>query len=158
MGCKPSICARPLPALSRQLRFSGDVKTVFCFTLRYLRLAAIFDLADKLNVAIVSVGGTAALTKSYRTGYGSEADRRSLIGVGAVGDVFYNFIDAAGKTVDHAVNCRVISVNLSGLRRMPERILISGGKDKRVAMRAAIKTLDPTTLITDEQSARSRSL
>lgn len=118
-------------------------------------LAAIFEMADKLDVALLSVGGIAALTTSYRTGYISEADRRSLIDAGAVGDVLYNFIDEAGNTVDHEVNGRVISVNLSRLRRTPQRILISGGKDKLIALRAAIKTLDPTTLITDEQSARS---
>ena len=121
-------------------------------------LAAIFEMADKLDVAFLSVGGIAALTTSYRTGYISEADRRSLIDAGAVGDVLYNFIDEAGNTVDHEVNSRVISVNLARLRRTPERILISGGKDKLIALRAAIKTLDPTTLITDEQSARSLTI
>ena len=72
---------------------------------------------------------------------------------GAVGDVLYNFMDALGNIVDHDVNNRVISVNLSRLRRTPERVLISGGRDKLVAMRAALRTLAPTTLITDEQTA-----
>jgi DNA-binding transcriptional regulator LsrR (DeoR family) len=118
-------------------------------------LAAIFEMADKLDMALISVGGISTLTTSYRTGYLSEADRRSLIDAGAVGDVLYNFIDRAGKLVDHEVNARVISANLSHLRRTPERVLISGGKDKLVAIRAAIQTLAPTTLITDELTARS---
>lgn len=67
----------------------------------------------------------------------------------------YNFIDASGALVTHDVNERVISVNLAHLRRTPERVLISGGKEKTVALRAAISTLCPTTLITDEQSART---
>ena len=37
---------------------------------------------------------------------------------------------------------------------MTERVLISGGKDKAIALKAAIHTLSPTTLITDEQTAR----
>lgn len=118
-------------------------------------LAAIFELAENLDVALLSVGGITALTTSYRTGYITEADRRSLIEVGAVGDVLYNFIDASGMPVKHEVNDRVISANLKHLRRTPERVLISGGKDKVVALRAAISTLSPTTLITDEQTARS---
>ena len=116
-------------------------------------LAAIFELADKLDVALLSVGGISTLTTSYRTGYISEAERRSLLEAGAVGDVLYNFIDAKGDLVDHEVNTRVISVNLTRLRRCPERVLISGGKDKRQALKAAIRTLQPTTLITDEQTA-----
>ncbi|MHC5654977.1 sugar-binding transcriptional regulator [Stappia sp. ICDLI1TA098] len=117
-------------------------------------LAAIFEMADKLDMALISVGGISTLTTSYRTGYLSEADRRSLIDAGAVGDVLYNFIGEGGETVDHEVNQRAISVSLSRLRRTPERVLISGGKEKLVALRASIRTLEPTVLITDEQSAR----
>ena len=110
-------------------------------------------MADKLDMALLSCGGISSLTTSYRTGYLSEADRRSLVESGAIGDVLYNFIDEKGDLVDHEVNSRVISVNLARLRRTPERVLISGGKDKLAAMRATIRTIAPTTLITDEQTA-----
>ncbi len=116
-------------------------------------LSAIFEMADKLDMALLSCGGISSLTTSYRTGYLSEADRRSLVEAGAIGDVLYNFIDEQGDLVDHEVNSRVISVNLARLRRTPERVLISGGKDKLAAMRATIRTIAPTTLITDEQTA-----
>ena len=121
-------------------------------------LAAIFEMAEKLDVALLSVGGIASLTTSYRTGYISEADRRSLIDAGAVGDVLYNFIDETGALVRHDVNDRVISVNLANLGKTAERVLISGGKDKRIALKVAINTLRPTTLITDEQTAMSLML
>ena len=117
-------------------------------------LSAIFEMADKLDVALLSVGGISTLTTSYRTGYISEADRRSLVETGAVGDILYNFIDAAGVLVAHEVNDRVISVKLSAIRRTPERVLISGGRDKLIAVRAAVLTLMPTTLVTDEVTAR----
>lgn len=117
-------------------------------------LASIFEMAGALDVALLSVGGISTLTTSYRTGYISEADRRSLIEAGAVGDVLYNFIDAEGNLVDHDVNKRVISANIGLLRRTAERVLISGGREKRVALRGAIRTLAPTTLVTDEETAR----
>ena len=116
-------------------------------------LSAIFEMADKLDIALLSCGGISSLTTSYRSGYLSEADRRSLIEAGAIGDVLYNFIDEKGDLVDHEVNNRVISVNLARLRRTPERVLISGGKDKLIAVQAAIRTVAPTTLILDEQTA-----
>ncbi len=116
-------------------------------------LSAIFEMADKLDMALLSCGGISSMTTSYRTGYLSEADRRSLIEAGAIGDVLYNFIDQNGELVDHEVNSRVISVNLARLRRTPERVLISGGKDKLNAIRASIRTISPTTLVTDEQTA-----
>jgi deoxyribonucleoside regulator len=116
-------------------------------------LASIFEMVDQLDVALLSCGGISALTTSYRTGYLSEADRRSLIDAGAVGDILYNFIDADGKIVDHEVNRRVISANLMRLRKTPERVLISGGKEKYVALKASILTISPTILITDQFSA-----
>lgn len=118
-------------------------------------LASIFEMAGKLDVALLSVGGISTLTTSYRTGYITEAERRSLIDAGAVGDVLYNFIAEDGTTVGHEVNDRVISADLNLLRRCPERVLVSGGKEKVVALRAAMRTLNPTTLITDEQTALS---
>lgn len=118
-------------------------------------LAAIFEMADKLDVALLSVGGIDNLTTSYRTGYLTESDRRSLVEAGAVGDVLYNFIDRTGAVVDHEVNARVISVRLDRLRRTPERVLISGGPEKLLALRAAFSTITPTTLITDEQTAKA---
>lgn len=118
-------------------------------------LAAIFEMASNLDVALLSVGGISTLTTSYRTGYITEAERRSLIEAGAVGDVLYNFIGEDGTPVTHEVNQRVISADLEVLRRCPERVLISGGREKRLAIKAAMKTLSPTTLITDEQTAQA---
>ncbi|MCO5733457.1 sugar-binding transcriptional regulator [Rhizobium sp. SSA_523] len=116
-------------------------------------LAAIFEMAEKLDVALLSVGGISTLTTSYRAGYISESDRRSLVEAGAVGDVLYNFINENGEIVDHEVNSRVVSARLSRLSRTPERILVSGGAEKVLALRGAIQILRPTTLITDEQTA-----
>ena len=118
-------------------------------------LSSIFEMADKLDVVLLSVGGISALTTSYRTGHISEAERRSLVEAGAVGDVLYNFIDAAGGIVAHEVNDRIISANLARLRRTPERVLISGGREKIAAIKGVIKTLGPTVFITDEVTART---
>ncbi len=118
-------------------------------------LASIFEMADKLDLALLSTGGIAQLETSYRTGHLSEADRQSLIEHGAVGDVLYNFIDSNGNIIDHPVNNRAISAKLERLRNARERVLLSGGRDKYRVMRAAIKALSPTVLITDEFTARS---
>ena len=117
-------------------------------------LAEIFELADNLDMALLSVGGISTITTSYRMGHLSEPERRALIEAGAVGDVLYNFIDEAGLVVDNQVNLRAISVDLARLRKTPERVLISGGKEKVRALRGAINVLRPTVLITDEITAK----
>jgi DNA-binding transcriptional regulator LsrR (DeoR family) len=118
-------------------------------------LSAIFEMADNLDMAILSVGGISTITTSYRIGHITEAERRSLVEAGAVGDILYHFIDKTGALVDHQVNTRSISVDLGRLRRTPERVLISGGRDKIVALKAAIAVFRPTVLITDEVTAQS---
>lgn len=116
-------------------------------------LAEIFALADRLDIALLSVGGIEAITTSYRTGHISEAERRSLVEAGAVGDLLYNFLDADGNTVDHQVNTRAISVELETLLKTPERVLISGGEEKVKVLKSAIARIRPTTFITDEITA-----
>ncbi|MFD1881222.1 sugar-binding transcriptional regulator [Paracoccus pacificus] len=115
-------------------------------------LAAIFQMADKMDMALISVGDIASLTTSYRTGYLTEEERQSLVDAGAVGDVLYNFIGADGQVVDHEINKRVIATELSQIRNTPNRILVSGGKEKITAIRAALHGLSPTVLISDEQT------
>ncbi|MBB3710478.1 DNA-binding transcriptional regulator LsrR (DeoR family) [Limimaricola variabilis] len=118
-------------------------------------LASIFEMADKLDLAIFSTGGITQLTTSYRTGHLSEAERESLIEAGAVGDILYNFIDADGQLVDHPINQRAISADLKRLRAARTRLLVSGGADKHEVMRAAIAATTPNVLITDEETGRA---
>lgn len=118
-------------------------------------LAEIFQMADHLDMVLVSVGGISTITTSYRLGHLSEPERRSLIGAGAVGDLLYNFIDVHGQLVDNQVNGRAISVDLTQLRKTPERVLVSGGPEKVHALLGAINVLEPTVLITDEVTARA---
>lgn len=123
--------------------------------LEHCGLDQIFEMAASCDVAIFSAGGISNLTTSYRFGHVSAAERLSLIEKGAVGDILYNFVDADGAIVDHDVNARALSLSLDQLSRIPRRVLISGGKEKVAVLKAALTTIRPTTLITDERTARA---
>lgn len=116
-------------------------------------LDQVFQMADTSNIAFVSCGGISDLNTSYRMGHVSQDDRASLIAAGAVGDVLYNFIDADGGLVDHPINERSMSIELERLCKIDQRVLISGGQEKLPILKASIKALKPTVLITDEQTA-----
>ncbi|MEM0908114.1 MAG: sugar-binding transcriptional regulator [Pseudomonadota bacterium] len=118
-------------------------------------LDQIFQRAEACDMALLSCAGISSLTTSYRIGHVSEAERLALIEAGAVGDILYNFIDRDGDVVRHPVNERAMSVSLKRLRRIKDRILISGGPEKVDIMRATLKSVEPTTLITDEQTAKA---
>jgi deoxyribonucleoside regulator len=117
-------------------------------------LAEIFEMASDLDIAIISVGGIATITTSYRIGHISETERKALVNAGAVGDILYNFINIEGRLVDHPVNKRAISIDLEQLRRAGSRVLASGGREKVQSLLGAINAIRPTVLITDELTAR----
>lgn len=113
----------------------------------------IFELANSLDVALISAGGIADLNISYRTGHLTEADRQSLIKAGVVGDILYNFINVKGEIVNHPVNDRAISIEIENLKKAQEIVLVSGGEEKIEVLIGALQLLKPTYLITDEISA-----
>ncbi|MBG21315.1 MAG: LacI family transcriptional regulator [Rhizobiales bacterium] len=121
--------------------------------LEHCGLDQILQMAESCDVALLSCGGISSLTTSYRLGHVSEAERLSMVDAGAVGDVLYNFLDADGQTVDHPVNDRSISLSMERLKRVPEKILISGGPEKTEIMLATLKSVGPSVLITDENTA-----
>jgi deoxyribonucleoside regulator len=110
--------------------------------------------AEKMDMALLSVGTMSAQSTSFRFGFFSEDERLSLIKKGAVGDMLYNFYDKSGKLVDHPINRRVMSVTLESLKQVPKRVMISGGNDKVDALRGAMKMVNINVLITNEDTAQ----
>ncbi|MDZ5696542.1 sugar-binding transcriptional regulator [Chelativorans sp. M5D2P16] len=121
--------------------------------LEHCGLEQIMQMAETCDVALLSCGGISTLTTSYRLGHVSEAERQSLIKAGAVGDILYNFLDKDGRPVDHPVNERSISISVDRLARVANKVLISGGVEKTGIMRATLKSLRPSVLVTDEMTA-----
>lgn len=118
-------------------------------------LDQILQLAETCDVALLSCGGITSLTTSYRSGHITEAARQSLIKAGAVGDILYHFLDEHGELVNHSVNSRSISMPLERLKRIPQKILISGGSEKIEILRATMVSVEPNVLVTDEVTART---
>ncbi len=116
-------------------------------------LHEIFDLGRALDAVVLSVGGMGPDNTSYSFGYFSEADRRSLLAAGAVGDLLYQFYDIHGTVLDHPANARVMAIPCDSILAAPVRVLTSGGPGKVDAMLGAIRLARPTVLITDEATA-----
>jgi DNA-binding transcriptional regulator LsrR (DeoR family) len=110
--------------------------------------------AERLDMAIVSVGVLAADSTAFRFNLVSDEDRTALIRMGAVGDVLYNFYNRNGDLVDHPINQRVMSIPIGQLRDVPRRVVVSGGNEKVLSLLGAIKLVDCNVLITNEGTAR----
>ncbi len=113
-------------------------------------LNAVFEMARDLDAVLLSVGGATMKATPWRVGYLDTQQRESLTKSGAVGDLLFHFFDKAGNIVDHELNNRVISVGIEPLRKVPIRVMVSGGSDKVESLIGAMKLVHPTILITDE--------
>ena len=117
-------------------------------------LRDVFRRAERLDVALLSVGTMSNASTAFRFSLVSEEERAELVQLGAVGDVMFNFFDGDGRLVDHPVNQRVMSIPIRQLRDVPERIIASGGEDKVESLLGGMKLIDCNVLITTEQTAR----
>jgi len=117
-------------------------------------LNAIYDLAENLDLAVVSCGDIGPHSTSLSEGFISRAELDRLIAAGCVCDTMFNFLDEEGRSVDQKLNERVMSVDLDTLKKAKHIVLSSGGAHRAIAIRATIRRVGCNTLITDETAAR----
>lgn len=109
----------------------------------------VIDQGRRLDMVVVSVGNLSPECTFTQYGLLDKDEIISLEQAGAVGDILCRFVDKDGKIIDHPVNDRVVAVDPRNLTSAREIVLASGGWQKIAAMRAAIRLLKPTTIITD---------
>ncbi len=117
-------------------------------------LRDIFRRAERLDLALLSVGTMAPSSTAFRFNLISDDERAALMKMGAVGDLLFNFYDRDGQLVDHPVNQRIMSLPIAQLRDVPTRVIASGGNEKVECLLGAIKLIDCNVLITNEATAR----
>jgi DNA-binding transcriptional regulator LsrR (DeoR family) len=112
------------------------------------------ERARRLDLALVSVGDVSEQATLFREGLVPRSQIASLVKAGAVGEVLCHFIDAEGRVVDHPVNRRAVAIDFQDLARVSKIVIAAGGKQKVEPIRAALKALRATVLITDAEAAR----
>lgn len=117
-------------------------------------LERLYELATRLDMAVVSVGDMSANGSALCKSMLSPEELQELAARGCIGEVLCHFIDEHGTPVDHPINDRVMSVSLAVLGRAGHKIIASGGASKAPAIAAAAKAIDCDTLVTDEAAAR----
>ena len=108
--------------------------------------------AAQADLALLSVGGCRSSTLRA-TGYVTDAEFDALEAAGAVGNFLGYYFDASGAILDHPVNARVVGLHPEDARRIPRRIMVSGGPEKVAILRVLLARGWCTGLITDEDTA-----
>jgi deoxyribonucleoside regulator len=118
-------------------------------------LDTVLSRVEKMDMALLSVGAMSALSTSFRFGLISDEQRNALVKAGAVGDMLFNFFDKNGDLVKHEINEHVMSMPIEKLRKVPKRVLISGGSSKTDALLGGMKLVNANVLITNEEAAQA---
>ncbi|WP_018181926.1 sugar-binding transcriptional regulator [Kaistia granuli] len=118
-------------------------------------LDRLYRLAEDLDIAVISVGDISPSATSLSQTLISPQELNELVEAGCVGDAMCNFLDAEGRTVEHALNDRVMSIDLDAVSKARHVVLATGGASRAIAIRATMKRVGCNTLITDEAGAKA---
>lgn len=134
----------PIYAETPQSREALIAQSVFRKTFR--------QICD-VDISYLSAGDMSQHSLQVRYGLPEGTKVSELIARGAVGDLLGRYIDAKGNPVDHPLNRQVLSPEFDDYRRIPCRIIASGGSHKHGILLALARARLPTILITDAETA-----
>ena len=116
-------------------------------------LTDVRNRAAAADIALLTVGEMSPTATVFRYGIVPQEAMRDLGRKGAVANMLCYFIDADGGLVDHAVNDRVMAIDLDVVSAVPNVVLAAGGPQKVAPIRAALKAVQANVLITDNETA-----
>lgn len=111
------------------------------------------ELAGHSDLAVFSIGAADHSALLYQFNQISDQDMADLHQNHAVGDVLGRFFNGQGIELPIPVNQRIIGLCLEELLRIPLKILVAGGRNKRTALKVAVSHQFCDILITDAASA-----
>jgi DNA-binding transcriptional regulator LsrR (DeoR family) len=122
------------------------------FLLRHSGVNEVMERARRSDLSIVSCGDLTPRTPL--TTIDSVRERLpQLKECGAIGEILGTFLDARGVPVAHELNDTVIAMPPDDLKRVPRRVLVSGGLYKAEIIRAILAAGYVNHLVTDEAVA-----
>ncbi|WP_322885090.1 sugar-binding transcriptional regulator [Sinorhizobium medicae] len=136
----------PIYAETAQSRDALIAQSVFRKTFRQI---------CEVDISYLSAGDVSQQSMQVRYGLPEGVAVNDLSALGAVGDLLGRYVDIQGSPVDHPLNRQVLSPEFEDYRRIPCRIVASGGPHKHDILLALARAKLPTIMITDAESARA---
>lgn len=116
---------------------------------------SVFRRAAEVDIALIGAGDLTARSTNVVLGALTESEWHSLLDNGAVGEVFGYFLDENGKLLDHPLNKRLMSADLEKLKRIPIKVIATGGLQKVTIITALLQQNYADILVTDEVTAKA---
>ncbi|HKK32997.1 MAG TPA: sugar-binding transcriptional regulator [Desulfomicrobiaceae bacterium] len=115
----------------------------------------VFERAAEVDMALVGAGDLTSRSTNVVLGALTRDEWRSLLDVGAAGEIFGYFLDGEGNLVDHPLNNRFMGGDFGRLRNIPCKVVASGGAHKAGILRAVLEGGYANVFITDELAAKA---
>ena len=147
--------AQALGAKQRLLPSPGIVASnmVRDSLLKDINIAESLELAAKADLAIVGLGVPEPGSVIMQAGILTSAELSGAARGRRGGRYCLTLFDAEGRAVDHAINDRIIGLDLEQIKRIPHVIGVAGGEGKFEVIRGAVCGDLVDVLITDERTA-----
>jgi DNA-binding transcriptional regulator LsrR (DeoR family) len=124
--------------------------------MREPRIVETLKRGAEAGIALFGIGSNLpSISSLVRTGALTEEESRRLVQGGEIGTVCGLHIDAEGGVSGGSLNQRLVGISFDSLRRIPVRIGLAAGKEKTVAVRAALRGGFVTALVVDEEIAEA---
>lgn len=111
-----------------------------------------FDFARRASTVVFGLGAMHDEATIFKIGHITPEQRRFLKDRNAVGDIVCRWIDRDGEPVELPASINPISISLSDLKKIPQRLAVAGGDLKRDALLATLRGGFVTSLVTDERT------
>lgn len=116
-------------------------------------IAQTFARHDRLDIAVVPVGGWSAATSTVHAAL-SDAERADAVAHGSVGELMGRLFDADGRPVAALVDERLVAITLDQLQAAPLVVGSAYGVARAEAVRAAVRGRLVDVLVADAALAR----
>jgi DNA-binding transcriptional regulator LsrR (DeoR family) len=112
-----------------------------------------FEIIRSCNKIVFGIAGLDQASLPARSGYLTAEIRQTYLSRGAVGVLAGRFVGRNGAPLLDELDDRMIGMTLDEITRIPERICVAGGAEKREAIAAMLAGNYATTLVTDAAAA-----
>ncbi len=138
--------AAPMYVTSEEVRKTLMIQPMF---------EKVFRRAVDVDMALIGAGDLTTRSTNVVLGALTKEEWHSLLDAGSVGEVFGYFLDENGNIIDHPINRRFMGADLDQLKKIPSKVVASGGMQKVPAIKAILKAGYADILVTDEVTAKA---
>lgn len=128
-------------------------ENLYTMLMREATIINSIERAKKCDIVLQSIGTVDENAILFTEGHISQQELDELKRANVIGDILGHYFDRGGNIVPTFMDRRVIGINPEDLKKIEWSVLIAGGEDKKLPIRAILKNSFFNVLITNRSIA-----